>query len=206
MGVPRIAFSRALRRFYDIADGVVNGANDGDVLVGAVPAVTGLTVTEEGFGPFRRTVLKFTNVAVALVDEAGVVAYKGTKVYDFPAGNILPFGAVADLAVTKSSAGVIATWDGDFSLGTVTASNNATLSGDEQNIIPTTPTPQAVAGATTAKGMNAAAIAPLDGTGTAIDAFLNFLVDDADHDVTSTPCNLILNGTVVLTWINLGDK
>jgi hypothetical protein len=63
----------------------------------------------------------------------------------------------------------------------------------------------AVAGATTAKGVSTAA-ATLDGTDTAVDLFLNFLVDDTDHDVTTTPANLIVSGTITLHWINLGDK
>ena len=197
--LPRKGFSRALDKFYDWLE---NKAENG-----AVPAITGLAVENHGVGPFCKTVLKFTDVAIALVDEAGVVAYKGTKVYDFPAGAISVLGAHADLALTKSSAGVNATWDGDFSLGTVTASNNATLSSTEQNLIPTTPTPQAVAGVTTAKGVATAteAFKVLDGTATAIDAYLNFLVDDADHDVTGTPCNLIVNGEVTIFWYNLGD-
>jgi hypothetical protein len=173
--------------------------------VGAIPAITGLSVSEEGVGPAKRTVLSFTNVAFALIDQAATVAYKGLKVYDFPEGSILIDGAVANLALTKSSAGVNADWDGDFSVGSVTASNNATLTGTEQDIIPSTATPQAVAGATTAKGRNAAAIAPFDGTGTALDLYLNFLVDDADQDVTTTPCNLIVNGTLTIHWRNLGD-
>lgn len=148
--------------------------------------------------------LKLTNVAVPLVDEAGVVAYGGLKIFDFPAGTILVLGAHADLDLTKSSAGVNANWDGDFGLGTVTASNNGTLSSTEQDILPTTATPQASGGVTTANGQNAA-VAFLDGTSTAKDVFLNVLVDDADHDVTGTACNLIFNGTITLHYIILGD-
>ena len=87
----------------------------------------------------------------------------------------------------------------------MTASNNATLATTEQNIIPTTATPQAVSGATTAKGVATTASQLLDGTSTAVDLYVNFLVDDADHDVTTTPCNLILNGTVSVYWLNAGD-
>lgn len=167
-------------------------------------AGTGVAAQEQGNGVVHRTILTLTNVAVTLADNAGVVAYGGLKVYDFPAGSIMVLGAVADLDVTKSSAGVNADWDGDFGIGTVTASNNNSLSSTEQNILPTTATPQASAGATTANGLNTAA-AFLDGTGTAADAYLNVLVDDADHDVTGTACNLIFNGTITLTWVNLGD-
>ncbi len=45
----------------------------------------------------------------------------------------------------------------------------------------------------------------LDGTGTANDVYLNFLIDDTDHNVAGTACNLIVNGTVTLHWVNLGD-
>jgi len=171
------------------------------------PATTGVTASESFDGGVRRVTLTFTDVAFTLVDEAGVVAYKGNKVYDFPAGAILFMGASADLALTKSSAGVNADWDGDFSLGTVTASNNASLSSTEQNLIPTTATPQAVAGVTTAKGASTSteACKVFDGTATAIDAYLNFLVDDTDHNVGATPCNLIVNGTIVLCYLPLGD-
>lgn len=166
---------------------------------------TGVTAKEVSPGVVNRTVLTLVNTPVVLADAAGVVAYGGLKVYDLPEGNIHILGAVQSLALTKSSAGVNADWDGDISLGTVTASNNATLSSTEQDIIPTTATPQAVAGATTGHAVSTAAVT-LDGTGTAKDVYLNILVDDADHDVTTTPCNIIVNGTITLTWVNLGDK
>lgn len=196
-GLSRKGFPRALKGLYDYVQGV--GGH------GSVPTVTGLTVVEQGAGPLRQSVITFDDVAFALTDVAATVAYSGKKVYDFPAGSIKIFGAVADLALTKSAAGVNNDWDGDFGVGTVTASNNATLATTEQDIIPTTATPQAASGATTAKGRNAADIAPFDGTSTAVDVYLNFLVDDADQDVTTTPTNLIVNGTLTITWANLGD-
>jgi hypothetical protein len=206
MGVPRKAFSQGLKRLYDIADGILNPAGDGDSFIGTAEVVTGLEVIDDGWGPFRRTTFKFTNVACALVDEAGVVAYVGKKLYTCPAGNILFLGATSDLAITKSSAGVNADADLLFGVGTATASNNATLTTTEQNLLPSTALTQMSSGATTAKVINTAAIAPLDGTSSALALFVNLLVSDADHDVTGTPCNLILNGTLVVTWLNLGDK
>jgi len=207
-GIPRAQWGKALKRVFDYLDYKTTA---GATRLGSAPTITGMVCTEAGAHCMRETTFTFTDTAIAMVDEAGVVAYKGTKIYDFPAGNILVLGATADLVLKKSSAGIIDAWDGDFGLGTVTASNNATLSSTEQNIIPTTATPQATgvgaAATTTAKGINAAAIAPLDGTATAIDLYLNFLIDDTDHDVTGTPANLIVSsGTVKVYWINLGDK
>lgn len=168
-------------------------------------AGSGVEVTESVFGPYHETVFTFTDAAVTIADAAGTVAYGGLKIYDFPQALTNILTCVSDVDLTKSSAGINDNWDGDFGIGTVTASNNATLSSTEQNILPTTATPQAVSGATTANGVNTAAVV-LDGTSTASDVYFNILVDDADHDVTSTPCNIILNGTVRMVWINGGDK
>lgn len=180
--------------------------NSCDANIGAA-AGTGVVAVETGFGNFKTTTLTFTDTPVVLADEAGIVAYGGLKVYDMPQGYIYMQAAVADLAITKSSAGVNADWDGDIGVGTVTASNNNTLAATEQNIIPTTATPQAVAGATTGDAVSTATEhAILDGTSAAVDVYVNLLVDDADHDVTTTPCNLILNGTLRLAWIFMGDN
>ena len=168
-------------------------------------SVSGLFVADTNLGSsLCMTVCTFVNMAVALTDEAGVVAYGGKKLFTFPAGQILVLGANANIALTKSSAGVNTDWDGDFGVGTITAGNNNALATTEQNILPTTATPQAVAGATTSNGNNAA-VAFLDGTSTAAPVFINYLIDDADHNVTGTACNLILNGTLTIIWLNMGD-
>lgn len=178
----------------------------GQVGAGA-EAGTGVMASEEGGGPFHFTTLTLTNVTIALVDNAGVDAHGGLKVYDFPAGVIRILGAVLATALTKSSAGVDASFDGDVGVGSVVVAAGATLATTEQDIIPTTATPQAVAGVTTANGKSTTTegAAVFDGTSTSLDLYINLLVDDADHDVTGTPCNLILNGTLKIAWINLGD-
>lgn len=192
---------------YPTDNEISTGAEIKNTAGAGTPNGTGVTASERGDGVMHKTVLTFSNVAIALTDEAGAIAYGGLKVYDFPAGAILWHGATADLAIVKSSAGVNDDFDGDFSLGTVTASNNNTLSSTEANLIPSTATPQASSGATTATGQTTTALSGVifDGTATAIDAYLNLLVDDADHDVTNTAANLLVTGTVTLFWSNLGD-
>lgn len=167
---------------------------------------SGVVATERGNGVIHRTVLTLTNTPVAMNDEAGIVAYGGLKVYDCPKGAILILGAVADLELTLSSTGINSNWNGDFAIGTATAGNDATLAATEQDILPTTATPQAASNYTTATGQSTATENKVhDGTTTPIDVFLNFLVDDSDHDVNSTPCNIICNGTITLIWTNMGD-
>jgi hypothetical protein len=192
MGISRRGFSKILKPLYNSIDNVGK--------LGAKPTKTGLSLSEDGFGDFRKSTFTFTDMAIAMADEAGVVAYGSQKLYTFPLATVKIFGARADIALTKSSAGINATWDGDFGLGSTAAGNNAALATTEQNIIPTTATPQAVSGATTAKGNNIADIAVFDGNGSVLELFLNFLIDDADHDIGGTPGNLILNGTVEAWW------
>lgn len=165
-----------------------------------------VVANELGKGLINRTILTFTARDVEMLDEAGVAAYGGSAVYDFPAGLIHVFGCVANLSVLKSGAGINANFDGDFSVGTTTADNDASLATTEQDIIPSTATPQASSGATTAKGYNVAAIAPLDGTVTPVSLFLNFLIDDADQDITGGGASsLLVSGLLIFHWVNLGD-
>ena len=169
-------------------------------------AGTGVVATEGGVGVVHKTTLTLTATPVVLVDEAGVVAYGGLKIYDFPAGAIMTVGATVDLVTTLSSAGVDATWEGDFGLGTVACDNDATLTSTEDDILPTTAIAVSTASVGAITGQSTAAEnVVFDGTGTAKDLILNILVDDADHDVTSTPCNILCAGTVTFHWINLGD-
>lgn len=155
----------------------------------------------------KRVRLTLTNFTVPLADNAGVVAFGGVSLGKFPEGAIRLDGALVNLTITKSSAGVNADWDGDIGLGSAQANNGNALAGTEQDILPTTPTPQAVAGVASVKAFSTANEIgkTLDGTGGAKDIWLNVLVDDTDHDVTGTPCNLIFNGTIDISYGLLGD-
>jgi hypothetical protein len=154
----------------------------------------------------HKTVISLAARSVALVDNAGVGAHLSSKVYSFPQGVILIEGAVANLTIGKSSAGVNADWDGDIGLGSVACDNSNTLSSTEQNIIPTTATPQAVSGNTTSKAKSTGTLVIDNTAGGAGNVYLNQLVDDADQDVTTTPCNLTYSGTITLIWKNIGDN
>ena len=168
---------------------------------GATASGTGVTAVES-LGVVR-VVVTLVDTPVVMADNAGVVAYGSLKVLDLPASPVLFLGAVGDLALTKSSSGVNATWDGDIGLGSAAANNGATLATTEQDFIPTTPTPQAVSGVTTGDMQSTSTeVAKVFASGT--DVYLNILVDDADHDVTGTPCNIIVNGTITFSYVKLG--
>ena len=168
---------------------------------GAV-AGTNVTVEEIGNSVVHKTVLTLAATPITLTDEPGVVLYGGLKIYDFPAGAISLLGAVADLDVAVGG-NLIATADGDVGLGTATAGNDDAFSGQEDDIIKSTSIPQLVSSAGPANALTAPADLenPEDGTSTAVDLFLNFLWDDADHDGGT----MTAFGTITLVWTNCGD-
>lgn len=175
------------------------GGSDG------IGVVAGTGVTSALGDGWITQIFTFTNAVMTGIDNAGVGGRAAMKFCDMPEGLIVVAAAVANLTLLKSSAGINADFDGDFGIGSVVADSGATLATTEQNIIPTTATPQAVAGATTAKGVSTAVVV-LDGTATAVDLYLNILIDDADQDMTGTPANLAVNGTITLTYLVAGDK
>jgi len=173
---------------------------NGDSAAGTVAGGSTVTVAEDGIGPLRQTVITMAATPITLTDEAVVVLYGGIKLYDMPAGNIIFLGAVLN-ATTATGGGLIAAADGDVGVGTVTASNNATLTLTEQNIIPSTAIAQTVSNAGPIDAQSTG-VTVIDGTATAADVFLNVLWDDTDHNGGT----MTVTGTLTLTWINLGDN
>lgn len=174
------------------------------IATSAAGAKNGATVTAtETRGVVNKTVLTFAALPLTIRDtqQGG-----GVKVYDFPEGRIAFLGATGSIALTTTSvlastlnAGVTCNWG----VGTTTQAS-ATLATTEQNIVQvanvTSSATINVAGA--ASGSFGAATA-IDGTGTAVDAYLNVAVagaTDIDADATVT-----VTGTVTIHWINLGD-
>jgi hypothetical protein len=157
---------------------------------------------------FKTTVLTCTATPISFTDEAGTVQYGGVKIYDFPVGAICILGGVVDGALTLA-APFIDAWEGDVALGTATATTGKTLTGTEADILPSV----AIAAATSKVGtIGAVPVATaltesgarwFDGTTTAKDMYLNFVVDDnVAHTGTLAGT---FTGTVTFHWIYLGD-
>ena len=162
-----------------------------------------VTATEYKDGTINKTVLTLTATPVTITDDPGVAQYGGTaKLYDLPEGAISFIGCVVDGDLTLGTTGtIIDTYNGDVALGTVTATTGATLTGTEADIMASVPLSQAVAkvAATEAVSANTTIV---DGTATAQDVFLNFVIDD---DATHTSGTGTFTGTVTLSWANTGD-
>lgn len=202
-----LGFNNELLLLNPATGALVEVANPSSSRAGTVGSSTTMTAREVGSGPIHRTEITLSSAVITLADDAGVIGYGGVKIYDFPEGVINWLGATVNVTATRTAAGVNADWDGDFALGTATAGTGNTLTSTEADLMASTATVQAVSGVGVAKGHTATAAAQLvfDGTGTAKDVFLNFIIDDTDHNIGGTPTNLLVTGTVIFTWINLGD-
>lgn len=173
-------------------------------------AKNGATVTARELGNevLHKTILTCTATPIAISDDAGVAQYGGVKVYDFPAGLINIHGAVVAGALT-GYASLIDTFAGGVALGTVTATTGATLTGTEANIMPEVDVAAAVGEVATIDAVSVATALTesggrwLDGTATAIDMYLNFVIDDnAAHGAGTAT----FTGTIEFIWSNLGDN
>jgi len=161
-------------------------------------AGTGVTVTE-GAGV---TVLTFTNVAVSTVDAGASGGQGSLKIYDFPEGLLDFRGGVTNITMTAAS-GIAATSTVITSVGTAVAAADLTLTGTEADLVPSGSATLVASAGAIAQVSATANIATFDGTGTAKDAYLNFVVDATGSTANST---ITVNGTVTLAWSLIADK
>lgn len=164
----------------------------------ANPAV----IVDESSGSIR-TVLKLDKLVITMTDATTAGCHGFVKLYDFPACNLLFLGATCDLSITAGTGGIADTAAVVAAIGTAqVATADATLTTTEADLIPSTAA-TLTGGVGAAKGKTVTAgVAVFDGTATAKDAYLNFAVPDAGSTGNDT---LIVSGTIVLVWSNLGD-
>jgi hypothetical protein len=180
------------------------GAGYGNPPVGAV-AGTGVTVAESS-GAIHQTVFTISALSVTMTDATTAGSHGSQKIYDFPAGLIQVLGCTTNLTIARVGTALAADAAVVGSIGTATVgTDNATLTGTEADICPSTAsTLTAGAGATAGQSTATEMAAGVwDGTATAKDAYLNFAVPDAGSTGDDA---LTVNGTITITWINHGDN
>ena len=178
-----------------------------DPSLGNLSASSFSSVSEMGDEAMRKTVITCDELPINMSDEAGVGQYGGTKIYDFPAGLVVVHGGVVQGSFEGESGGSwIATFNGDVSLGTSAPTDHATglVAANTARFVPSTALTTAVAGVAAASAVTAASPYTesgaqwVDGTGPAVDLYLNLLVDDnaahADGD------DMLFTGTVTFLW------
>jgi hypothetical protein len=174
-----------------------------------VGADEGATVTATEASPgVHQTVLTLDQTVVTVANTTGA-SFGGTKLYTFPEGRILILGVAADLSIDWSAALdeetpiISLTGSGDLSIGT-TITDDATLDGTDVDLLPSTAMLDPfVDGVGSASGALAAS-AQFDGTTTPVELNLNMIIDDADVE-DATTADVLVSGTVTVTWVNLGD-
>jgi hypothetical protein len=191
--------------FLDVMLGLSGVSDAGSGSVPAASGTAGVTAADSNIGGgLHQTVFTFTDVDVVTTDAGAAGTHGSIQLLDLPAGLIEYIGATSNLAIVSDATGLDVDAELVASVGTVTtATDNATLTTTEADLIPSTVcTLTASVGAMAGKS-TATEKALHDGTATAIEAFLNFAAPDADSTGNDT---ITVNGTVTLTWINLGDN
>lgn len=142
---------------------------------------------------------------LSITAAAGVAAAGfGTAVLGyFPEGNILVLGGISYLQFLTSDADIIATWVGNYSVGTV-PNADVTLTGTDVDLI----TSSAISAATAklspiTRGVGAA-VALFDSTDSSLELNLNLLIADASF-TDSQSAIFTANGYVQLVYTVLGD-
>lgn len=175
-----------------------------------VPSVSTVTAEEsfDGIG-LRKTILRLSSVPVSVTSVTTGAGVGGTKIYDFPAGRLLVLGCMADLslqiAAADQAAFTDATPEGDVGIGTVAPANADAFGTDATDDDFATGTAFVMAAYADASVQCPSENSlQKDGTSTAIDMYLNMLVDAVDID-DSTTTTVYASGIVTFYWINLGD-
>jgi hypothetical protein len=149
-----------------------------------------------------KLIIKVTNLALE-VDGATGVGFGAAVRGDFPEGNILLLGAVSYLKFATASASVQDAFDGDYSIGS-TPTADATLSGTDANIVPST-----ALGAATSKtspvvrGVSTSSGAVLDNTDGSLEININLIIDDAN--ISANDVAFTANGYIVVLFSVMGD-
>ena len=141
--------------------------------------------------------LTFTGDSGNAVDQTAVIS-------DFPEGNILLLGAVANLTFTgPGSANLADDFQGDYGIGTTPADDN-TISAGDVNIIGSTAIPAASGEVSANVRATNATAAILDNTDGSLEINLNVLLD-ADEVTDAEDVVVTVTGTVDIIYGVLGD-
>lgn len=197
---------RSLKRLYNLV-----GDNQTLTVAGTVPSAVEATVTVEEMGTdaMRRTRFTLTNMPLPIVSVTTGNGVGGTLIYDFPEGFILRQGAVCNLSILVAAADQADYTDntpsGDLGLGSLAPANADALGTDATDDDFSTATAFVMAAfADPAVDLPSEASALVNGSSTALNLFVNGLVDAADID-DDTTSQILVSGTIDVIWSLVGD-
>lgn len=141
------------------------------------------------------------------VDGASGVGWGTSVIGDLPEGNLLFSGAIAYVKLTTTEAsGVVATYNGDYAIGTAPTANGDVSGTGEANIIASTSIGPAVAKVTPlTRGEGGGALSGVifDNTDNSLEINLNVLIDDAD--ISADDKVFTADGHLVMMYTVLSD-
>lgn len=185
----------------------VKGDAQGDAdFIGAVNAATGLSCTIRRQGRIAFIDFTFTALSLTVTDAAGSGSSASLKIFDFAEGAVIPLASRQDYTAFAEGAALTgAAGDAAFvmAFGSVAANaGDGALTGTEVDIAPATGTITLSGGTGTGTKMGGATAAPIDGTTTPVDIFLNWSGSAATIDANST---ISVTGTATIMVAMLGD-
>ena len=172
------------------------------------PSVPTCSVEEVGDGVLKKTILRLASVPVTVISVTTGSGVGGTELYGFPLGQINMLGCVSSLSCVIAAADQAdftdATPAGDIAIGSLAPANADALGTDATDDDFATAVALTMAAYSSSSQLVSEPALLMDGTTTAKNLFVNLLIDaaDIDDDVTST---VYVSGTVVVTWLNIGD-
>lgn len=155
--------------------------------------------------PITKLTIPIRNKTISVANGSSTPGNGTLNIGGLPQGNLLFLGAVAYLQFSTADADIIATWEGDFSIGTVPTADTDLADAGEADILASTPVGPAVAKlspVTRAASTDALGGGVLDNTDGSLELNLNLLIDDASQ---SGAADFTVNGYIVVALIPLGD-
>jgi len=153
----------------------------------------------------RRQRIVLTNKAVTVSGATGV-GFGTTVIGDLPEGNIHFMSAVGYLRFTRpaASTGILATFEGDYAIGTEATIDADVADTNEANILPSTSMGVAATSGVspTSRSTNITGVM-LDNTDGSLELNLNVMIDDASINAASQA--MTADGYVDLVYAVLGD-
>lgn len=152
----------------------------------------------------RRVSYPVRNLTISTTAGVAAVGFGTAVLGDFPEGNILFLGAISYLQFLTADADIIATWSGNYSVGTVATVDNDVADTGEADVIAS-----AAIGAATAKLSpvtrgEKSTVAMFDNTDGSLELNLNLLIADASF-TDGQSADFTANGYVQLCYIVMGD-
>lgn len=186
---------------------------DAGLVVGAGSSPQATISVEEKLdqsGQIHKSILTLTDCPLPIVSVTTGNGVGGLKIYDMPTGYIKFLGGDADLSIEVHADNQADytdnTPEGQLAVGTVAPANADALGTDATDDNLLTAADFTMAAFADAEVLLAAeADLEINGLGTAVDVYLNGLVDAADID-DDTTSEILVSGRIVLIWQNMGDK